>query len=148
MFWENINNTSPARRGGKGKSMIEKLNQILQGLLRNPIIEETTVESWIVRKYANGKAEAIFTYTPTLGAVSTAKGSLYVGANATRALPAGVFNHIYRVDAKLAHAGTGVAEIGIRSYDTESIDWYVWASTAWQSGQQIVAQFKVEGTWK
>lgn len=128
--------------------MIEKLNQILQGLLRNPIIEETVIDSWVMRKYANGEAEAIFTYNPTLSAISTAKGSLYVSANATRALPAGVFNHIYRVDAKLAHAGSGVAEIGIRSYDTDSITWYVWASTAWQSGQQIIAQFKVEGTWK
>lgn len=128
--------------------MIEKLNQILQGLLRNPIIEETVIDSWVVRKYANGKAEAIFNYSPTLSAVSTEKGSLYVGADAERPLPAGVFNHIYRVDAKLAHAGTGVAEIGIRSYDTDHITWYVWASTAWQSGQQIIAQFKVEGTWK
>lgn len=127
--------------------MIEKLNQILQGLLRNPIIEETVIDSWVVRKYANGKAEAIFNYSPTLSAVSTEKGSLYVGANAERPLPA-VFNHIYRVDAKLAHTGTGVAEIGIRSYDTDSIIWYVWASTAWQTGQQIIAQFKVEGTWK
>lgn len=128
--------------------MIDKLNQILQGLLRNPIIEETVIDNWVVRKYANGKAEAIFTYNPTLAAVNTAKGSLYVSANATRVLPSGVFNRIYRVDAKLAHAGTGVAEIGIRSYDTDSITWYVWASTSWESGQQIVAQFKAEGTWK
>lgn len=128
--------------------MIEKLNQILQGLLRNSVVEETMIDSWVVRKYANGKAEAIFNYTPTLSAVSTAAGSLYIGANATRALPTGVFNYIYRVDAKLAHAGTGVAEIGIRSYTTSAITWYVWASTAWQSGQQIIAQFKVEGTWK
>ncbi|MCU7380529.1 hypothetical protein OBO34_19640 [Clostridiales Family XIII bacterium ASD5510] len=127
---------------------IQKLNKILQVLLSNPIVEETTVDDWIVRRYANGKAEAFYTYTPTLSAINTQKGSMYCGANATRALPAGIFTKIYQVTTTFTHGGTGPSGVGIRSYDTTAIVWYVWAATSWASGQKATIGFRVEGTWK
>ena len=71
--------TSPAWRGGKGKRMIEKLNQILQGLLKNPIVDEyDTSDGWHVRKYANGRAEATKTATVSPETTGAAIGNVYV----------------------------------------------------------------------
>lgn len=131
--------------GGTG---ITLLNSILQETLINPIVEETVVDAWVVRKYANGKAEAIFNYTTPLAAISQQSGSLYKSVNINRKMPTGVFKNVYRIEPQMVFNGSGVSGIGIRRYSPTDFDWYVWTSTAWDSGVSIIAIFKVEGTWK
>lgn len=71
--------------------MIEKLNQILQGLLKNPIVDEyDTSDGWHVRKYANGRAEATKTATVSPETTGAAIGSVYM-TNVRVAVPSGVF---------------------------------------------------------
>lgn len=71
--------------------MIEKLNEILQGLLKNPIVDEYDSGIWHVRKYANGLAELSIFKSVTVAInnlVSSSPPSFYYGIQ-TEAIPDG-----------------------------------------------------------
>lgn len=67
--------------------MIEKLNQILQGLLTNPIIAISEDAGWSIKRYADKTFEAIRRYTGDIG-IAQASGNMYVASNSEIVLPA------------------------------------------------------------
>lgn len=74
--------------------MIEKLNQILQGLLKNPIVDEyDTSDGWHVAKYANGRCTATKSTSLMAGSQGTLTGNVY-HLNLRIDLPQGLFQEV------------------------------------------------------
>lgn len=126
--------------------MIEKLNQILQGLLKNPIVDEyDTSDGWHVVKYANGRCTATKDTTVKTTTSGSAIGSIYAG-NAGTPPPSGIFTEFERVWVSTTFGdGVWVEPYRITS---ETILISVLRGAALSATWDIPVSIKVEGRWK
>lgn len=126
--------------------MIEKLNQILQGLLKNPIVDEyDTSDGWHVRKYANGRAEATKTATVSPETTGAAIGSVYM-TNVRVAVPSGVFLTYERAWVATTF-GNGVWAEPYRIVGGNVV-FSVLRGAALVTSWDMPVDVKIEGNWK
>lgn len=126
--------------------MIEKLNQILQGLLKNPIVDEYDSGIWHVRKYGNGevelrgKIEKSVNTTQMWGTTNIASTALI-----TEQLPLNVTDATCQITGRGSSASTWITE---QYTDGASVS-YKFSTYAQNLGQITVkAVVTIYGRWK
>ena len=126
--------------------MIEKLNQILQGLLKNPIVDEYDSRSWHVRKYGNGEVvirgeiEEVVNTTQMWGTTNIASTNLI-----TKQLPLNVTDATCQITGRGSSASTWITE---QYTDGASVS-YKFSTYAQDLGQITVrAVVTIYGRWK
>ena len=123
--------------------MVDKLNQILRGLLKNPVVETVLDTEWSTIRYADGTFEATRRYTGAI-AVTQESGSMYVSSVSEITLPSFVTDESQVTYCNVNIVSTGYPILSCIRNITDRVIRYMGVSTVSRPGTnyQIIAEIK------
>lgn len=121
------------------------IKTLLSKVLNTPlVIEQGTVDTWMYRKWSDGRAEAWGHRNRETYSITTVYGYGYYGALTQFSFPPNVFTGVRGL--QLTPIDTSGTWTAINSITNDYVSWYPFCS---KSGQYPVSyDFYVDGTWK